>query len=145
MPQGSSFRLIAGIAFGLAAASGAAAVANAQTADGPPAKQEPAVADDPYQWLEDVKGDKAIAWVRQHNAKTEAELATTPQFKQLESDIRAILDSDAKIPGVEKIGDRTTTTSGRTSSTSAACGAARRWTSTARPSRSGKPSSTSTR
>ncbi|MGO4551143.1 prolyl oligopeptidase family protein [Lysobacter sp. 2RAF19] len=105
MPQGSSFRLVAGIAFGLAALSGVGAAANAQTADGPPAKQEPAVAnDDPYQWLEDVNGDKAIAWVREQNAKSEAELAATPQFRKLESDIRAILDSTAKIPGVEKIG-----------------------------------------
>lgn len=105
MPQGSSFRLVAGIAFGLAALSGAGAAATAQTADGPPAKQEPAVAnDDPYQWLEDVNGDKAIAWVREQNAKSEAELAATPQFRKLESDIRAILDSTAKIPGVEKIG-----------------------------------------
>ena len=104
MPQGSSFRLVAGIAFGLAAVGGAASVANAQAADGPPAKQEPAVANDPYQWLEDVKGDKAIAWVREQNAKSEAELAATPQFRKLETDIRAILDSTAKIPGVEKIG-----------------------------------------
>ncbi|MDQ3039847.1 MAG: S9 family peptidase, partial [Pseudomonadota bacterium] len=62
-------------------------------------------ADDPYAWLEDVSGDKALTWVRQQNAKAEAELATSPEFKQLENDIRAILDSDAKIPGVEKIGD----------------------------------------
>ena len=39
------------------------------------------------------------------NAKAEAEIAGTPAFKRLEADIRAILDSDAKIPGVEKIGD----------------------------------------
>ena len=32
MPQGSSFRLVAGIAFGLAALSGAGAAATAQTA-----------------------------------------------------------------------------------------------------------------
>ena len=102
MPQGSSFRLAAGIAFGLAALSGAVSAA---TADGSPAKQEPAVAKDPYQWLEDVKGDKAIAWVRERNAQSEAELAATPQFRKLEADIRGILDSTAKIPGVEKIGD----------------------------------------
>ena len=59
---------------------------------------------DPYAWLEDVEGERALTWVKQQNAKAEAELATTPAFKQLESDIRAILDSTAKIPGVEKIG-----------------------------------------
>ncbi|GAB3745395.1 prolyl oligopeptidase family serine peptidase [Lysobacter olei] len=59
---------------------------------------------DPYAWLEDVEGERALTWVKQQNAKSEAELATTPAFKQLEGDIRAILDSTAKIPGVEKIG-----------------------------------------
>ena len=59
---------------------------------------------DPYAWLEDVEGDRALTWVKQQNAKAEAELATTSAFKQLEGDIRAILDSTAKIPGVEKIG-----------------------------------------
>ncbi len=61
--------------------------------------------DDPYQWLEEVEGARPLAWVKERNARTEAELAATPQFKQLEADIRTILDSDAKIPYVEKIGD----------------------------------------
>ncbi|MDR0184155.1 prolyl oligopeptidase family serine peptidase [Lysobacter arvi] len=68
-------------------------------------KESPAVSADPYAWLEDVTAERSLDWVRAHNAKAEAELASSPQFKQLESDIRAILDSDAKIPGVEKIGD----------------------------------------
>ena len=69
--------------------------------------QEPAVpADtDPYLWLEEVTGDKPLAWVKAENARTEAELAATPEFKKLESEILAILDSDAKIPGVQKIGE----------------------------------------
>lgn len=100
MSQGSSVRLAAAIAFGLATASG-----TLLAADGTPAKQEPTVAGDPYQWLEDVTGDKSIAWVREQNAKSEAELAASPDFRKLEGEIRAILDSDAKIPGVEKIGD----------------------------------------
>lgn len=61
--------------------------------------------DDPYQWLEEIEGARALAWVRERNARTEAELAATPQFRQLEADIRTILDSDAKIPYVEKIGE----------------------------------------
>ncbi|QOW19361.1 S9 family peptidase [Lysobacter ciconiae] len=60
---------------------------------------------DPYQWLEDVEAPKALEWVKARNAAAEAELAATPAFKQLESQILAILDSDAKIPYVEKIGD----------------------------------------
>ncbi len=79
-----------------------AATAGAATAQAP--AQETAVSDDPYAWLEDVGGERQLAWVREQNAKAEAELASTPEFQRLESDILAILDSDAKIPGVEKIG-----------------------------------------
>ena len=67
--------------------------------------QEPAMAEDKYAWLEDVGGEKPLDWVRGKNALSEAEIGSTPQFKQLESGIRAMLDSDAKIPGVQKIGD----------------------------------------
>ena len=87
MSQLSSACLIAGLAL--------AGGASAQT---PPS-------DDPHAWLEDVQGEKALGWVKARNAKAEAEIAGSPTFRQLEADIRAILDSDAKIPGVEKIGD----------------------------------------
>ncbi|WP_457096592.1 prolyl oligopeptidase family serine peptidase [Lysobacter sp. P5_B9] len=59
---------------------------------------------DPFAWLEAVDARQSLDWVRAQNAKTETALAATPQFKQLEGDIRGILDSNAKIPGVEKIG-----------------------------------------
>lgn len=61
-------------------------------------------ATDPHAWLEEVEGTRALDWVRERNAMTEAELTGTPQFRALEAGIRAIMDSDAKIPGVEKIG-----------------------------------------
>ena len=80
---------------GLAIAAGASAQA-------PPNDQG---GDDPYAWLEDVGAEKSLDWVRARNAKAEAELASTPAFMQLEADILAILDSDAKIPGVQKIGE----------------------------------------
>lgn len=87
MSQLSNACLIAGLAI--------AGGASAQTAPN----------DDPYVWLEDVQGEKALDWVKARNAKAEAEIAGTPAFKTLEASILAILDSDAKIPGVEKIGD----------------------------------------
>ncbi|RZA37182.1 MAG: S9 family peptidase [Lysobacteraceae bacterium] len=64
-----------------------------------------AVTDDPYAWLEDVTGAKPLEWVKAQNTKSEAEIAATPQFQQLEGRILAMLDSDAKIPGVQKMGD----------------------------------------
>ena len=84
------------LAAGLAVAGALSAPVHAKEAD---------VSNDPYAWLEEVEGQKQLDWVRGVNAKAEAEIAATPAFKQLESDIRAILDSDAKIPGVQKIGD----------------------------------------
>lgn len=92
MPSQSRTLLIAAA---LAAATGAVAAQEA------PMQSEPS---DPYLWLEDVTGERALVWVREQNAKAEAELAATPEFKRLEADIRAILDSDEKIPAVEKIG-----------------------------------------
>ncbi|RPE79802.1 prolyl oligopeptidase family serine peptidase [Vulcaniibacterium tengchongense] len=82
-----------------------AGLAAATAAGAAHAKEAPPVSDDPYAWLEDVTGERALGWVRERNARTEAELAATPEFKQLEADIRGILDSDAKIPAVEKIGE----------------------------------------
>lgn len=67
--------------------------------------KEAAMTPDPYAWLEDVEGAKPLEWVKAQNARTEARLAGTPQFKQMESSIREVLDSDAKIPGVQKIGE----------------------------------------
>lgn len=86
MPHISNAVLLAGLAI----AGGAAA----QT---PPQ-------DDPYAWLEDVSGAKSLDWVKARNAKAEADIASSAPFKTLEAQIRASLDSTAKIPGVEKIG-----------------------------------------
>jgi len=61
--------------------------------------------DDPYAWLEDVTAARSMDWVKVRNARAEEELAGTPEFREMETAIRAIMDSDAKIPGVEKIGD----------------------------------------
>jgi prolyl oligopeptidase len=61
-------------------------------------------ASDPYLWLEDVTGDKAMAWVRAQNAESAKELESGETFKTLEADILKILDSDARIPYVSKEG-----------------------------------------
>jgi prolyl oligopeptidase len=66
--------------------------------------QEGAVSD-PHQWLEGVEDERALDWVRQQNAKAEAELASTPEFRRLEADLLAIYDSDARIPAVNKQGE----------------------------------------
>ncbi|MGB7364469.1 MAG: prolyl oligopeptidase family serine peptidase [Rhodococcus sp. (in: high G+C Gram-positive bacteria)] len=62
--------------------------------------------DDKYLWLEDVTGDDALDRVRTRNASTVAEFASDENFHDLESSIRAILDTDARIPYVRGRGDR---------------------------------------
>jgi prolyl oligopeptidase len=59
---------------------------------------------DPYLWLEGVTDEKALAWVKARSAETEAALAATPEFSRLEGELRGVLDSDAKIPTVTRIG-----------------------------------------
>jgi len=62
-------------------------------------------AQDPFEWLEDVTGDKAIDWVKARNAKTLARYTDSDEFKSLESDLLAILDSNERIPFVSKKGN----------------------------------------
>ena len=60
---------------------------------------------DPYQWLEDVTGEKPLAWVKDRNAESVAELAKTPEFKAIDERLLKILDSKDKIPFVAKRGE----------------------------------------
>lgn len=60
---------------------------------------------DPYLWLEDVPGERALAWVRQRNAESEKVLQAEPGFEATRSSIRAVLDSQAQIPYVARRGD----------------------------------------
>jgi prolyl oligopeptidase len=59
---------------------------------------------DPYLWLEEVLGDEALAWVRKRNEATLERYASGPGYRTLEGDLLKILDSDAKIPFVNKHG-----------------------------------------
>lgn len=61
--------------------------------------------EDPYTWLEDVAGERALDWVRARNAEGAADLAGTPEFTGTREKILDVLDSDAKIPAVSKVGD----------------------------------------
>jgi prolyl oligopeptidase len=60
---------------------------------------------DAFLWLEDVTGEKALGWVKEHNAATEKELAASKTFTQLKGDILTILDSKERIPYVTKEGE----------------------------------------
>ena len=64
-----------------------------------------ASADDPHLWLEDVQGDRALTWVRERNAASRAQLQAWPGFEATRTQLRAILDSRDRIPGVSRRGD----------------------------------------
>ncbi len=60
---------------------------------------------DPYLWLEEVDGEQALDWVRAQNERSVAELSSGPEFAQLQDRLLAVLDSDDRIPYVQKQGD----------------------------------------
>lgn len=61
--------------------------------------------DDPYLWLEAVEDTKALDWVRAQNQNARDRLESAPGFEALRADLLSILDSDARIPYVQKLGD----------------------------------------
>jgi prolyl oligopeptidase len=67
--------------------------------------QTPVNVDDPYQWLEDVTGERALSWVRERNAESVAELTGAPRFEALRTEIREVLDSTERIPYVTRRGE----------------------------------------
>jgi prolyl oligopeptidase len=73
-----------------------------QTSQTPQIPESPA---DPYLWLEDVTGERALAWVRERNAETRQVLEAEPGFAATRERIRAMLDSKEKIPQVTRRGD----------------------------------------
>jgi prolyl oligopeptidase len=61
--------------------------------------------EDPYLWLEDVLGEKALAWVEERNAATKQAFESDPAFTQLRDDLLAIFDSNERIPVIQKRGE----------------------------------------
>ena len=61
---------------------------------------------DPHLWLEDVAGEKPLAWVRERNAESTGSLTAGTAFPTLEKRILSILDSKERIPAVTRIGER---------------------------------------
>ena len=59
---------------------------------------------DPFQWLEDVTGEKALSWVKERNATSTGELTKSPDFQALNDRLLKILDSKDRIPGISKHG-----------------------------------------
>ncbi len=63
------------------------------------APAQPSVKNEDFLYLEDVSGEKALAFARAHNAVSEKELTSDPGFKALEARLFAIYSSKERIPG----------------------------------------------
>jgi prolyl oligopeptidase len=64
----------------------------------------PAAPDDPFAWLEDVTGDKPVAWVKERDAESRKELEAKPGFEALRERLTAIYNSRERIPYPSKRG-----------------------------------------
>ncbi len=62
-------------------------------------------AEDPYAWLEEVQGERALAWVRERNALTQKQLQQQPEFGALRKELLDVLNSRDRIPAISRRGD----------------------------------------
>ena len=95
--------------FGLSVLSACTSSTTATSTPPPAAKPAPVVAaapppplkvEDPHLWLEEVNGEKQIAWVKERNAVSQKELESAPGFTDLRTRLKSIYDSKDRIPNV---------------------------------------------
>ena len=55
-------------------------------------------AGDPFGWLEEIEGARALDWARAENARSLPILESDPRFAPMRAEARAILTSPARIP-----------------------------------------------
>jgi prolyl oligopeptidase len=61
--------------------------------------------DDPYLWLEDVQGEKALAWVKEQNVVTQKRFEAQADFGAIKERVLKVVNSRERIPDVTKYGD----------------------------------------
>ena len=61
---------------------------------------------DPYLWLEEVDGRRAMQWVKARNRATGRTLGNGPAVQRLRTRLLEVFDSEDRIPEVDKLGDR---------------------------------------
>lgn len=59
---------------------------------------------DPFLWLEEIEGERALAWVHERNEATARRLAARPEHGALYRDALAVLNSESRVPSVERHG-----------------------------------------
>jgi len=63
-----------------------------------PATETASMTEDPYLWLEEIEGERALAWVREQNARSLAVLEGDPRFAQLHADALALANNRDRLP-----------------------------------------------
>nr|WP_316627488.1 prolyl oligopeptidase family serine peptidase [uncultured Brevundimonas sp.] len=94
-------RSSAAVLAALLASTSLTSVAMAQTTTSAPAASTgfaTSEATDPYIWLEDVEGDRAMEWVRAHNAHSLGLLQGDPRYETLHQQALEIVQSQDRIP-----------------------------------------------
>jgi prolyl oligopeptidase len=61
--------------------------------------------DDPYKWMEEIEGTRAMDWAKAQNAATLPKLQGDPRYAGLEAQALAILNAKDRVPGVSFAGD----------------------------------------
>jgi prolyl oligopeptidase len=84
---------------GVLAVTGSASIGAAQTA-GAPAAPAAAEAEDPFAWLEEIEGERALAWARNENVRTLGDLQSDPRYQTNQDRALQILQASDRIPAV---------------------------------------------
>ncbi|WP_343855434.1 prolyl oligopeptidase family serine peptidase [Rhodanobacter soli] len=72
--------------------------------DTTPAPAATPTSDDPFLWLEDIHGARALDWVKQQNTATAKQFVDNAEFTRTRDSILEVLDSEARIPYVNRMG-----------------------------------------
>ncbi|MBC7992558.1 MAG: S9 family peptidase, partial [Rhizobacter sp.] len=69
--------------------------------------QTPAPTDptDPFVWLEEVQGERALNWVRERNTLSQKELTARPEYAPTKAQLLEVLNAKDRIPSVARRGD----------------------------------------
>ncbi|MDM4765602.1 prolyl oligopeptidase family serine peptidase [Pelomonas sp. SE-A7] len=65
---------------------------------------KPQAPTDPFEWLEDVQGERALDWVRQRNAVTLKELQSRADYAPIRGQMMELLKAKDRIPQIYRIG-----------------------------------------
>jgi prolyl oligopeptidase len=101
--------LVAVIVAGSASVAPPSAAPGLQAAAAAPqaAPQAAASADDPYVWMEEIEGAKALTWARTENDRSLPQLQNDPRYKSIYGDAVKIITASDRIPAVSFAGDGT--------------------------------------